>query len=227
MFSRSAFRKALALPFEPSSSRPSTTIFRACLTTQYEPPNLNPETPLRAEPRAQFNEPTEQQHHPPTAGPSSTTKATATSPAALAPFTTPHNRNHIPATKQPLPPTFTTPLQVTKSLVDTLPYMTAQPSHYITVHLHAKPYLLTAGDHLRLPFHMPNVQPGDVIRLNRASVLGSRDFSLKGTPYVDERMFECRARVMGVDAEPMRIKEKTKRRQRHVKQPGVSIAIRC
>lgn len=64
---------------------------------------------------------------------------------------------------------------------------------------------------------MPNVQPGDVIRLNRASVLGSRDFSLKGTPYVDERMFECRARVMGVDAEPMRIKEKTKRRQRHVK----------
>lgn len=216
MFSRSVFRRALALPFEPSSSRPSTTIFRACLTTQPEPPNPNPETPLRAEPRAQFNDPTEQQHHPPTAAPSSSSSST-TSPASLAPFTTPQNSSHIPATKLPLPPTFTSPLQVTQSLVDTLPYMTAQPSHYVTAHLHAKPYLLTAGDHLRLPFHMPKVQPGDVIRLNRASVLGSRDFTLKGTPYVDERLFECRARVMGVDAEPMRIKEKTKRRQRHVK----------
>lgn len=64
---------------------------------------------------------------------------------------------------------------------------------------------------------MPNVEPGDVIRLNRASVLGSRDFTLRGTPYIDERMFECRARVLGVEAEPMRIKEKTKRRQRHVR----------
>lgn len=40
---------------------------------------------------------------------------------------------------------------------------------------------------------------------------------MKGTPYVDERIFECRARVMGVEAEPMRIKEKTKRRNRKIK----------
>lgn len=64
---------------------------------------------------------------------------------------------------------------------------------------------------------MPNVEAGDVLRFNRASVLGSRDFTLKGSPYIDERLFECRVRVLGVDSEPMRIKEKTKRRQRHVK----------
>ncbi|RJE17112.1 Ribosomal protein, partial [Aspergillus sclerotialis] len=64
---------------------------------------------------------------------------------------------------------------------------------------------------------MPNVKPGDVLRFNRASTIGSRDFTLKGAPYIDERLFECRVRVLGVDAEPMRIKEKTKRRQRHVK----------
>ena len=64
---------------------------------------------------------------------------------------------------------------------------------------------------------MPGVVPGDTLRLNRASNIGSRDFTLRGTPYVDERLFECRARVMGVEAEPMRIKEKTKRRQRRVK----------
>jgi large subunit ribosomal protein L21 len=64
---------------------------------------------------------------------------------------------------------------------------------------------------------MPGVVPGDVLRLNRASILGSRDYTLKGAPYLDERLFECRARVMGTEAEPMRIKEKTKRRNRKVK----------
>jgi len=55
------------------------------------------------------------------------------------------------------------------------------------------------------------------LRLDRASNIGSRDYTLKGDPFVDERLFECRARVMGVEAEPMRVKEKTKRRQRRVK----------
>jgi len=64
---------------------------------------------------------------------------------------------------------------------------------------------------------MPGVVPGDVLRLTRASVLGSRDYTLKGAPWVDERVFECRARVLGTEAEPMRCKEKTKRRNRKVK----------
>ena len=68
--------------------------------------------------------------------------------------------------------------------------------------------------------------------MNRASIIGSRDYTLKAPPaapspglgngkpkkpYLDERLFECRARVMGVESEPMRVIEKTKRRQRHTK----------
>ena len=64
---------------------------------------------------------------------------------------------------------------------------------------------------------MHGVKPGDVLRLNRAANLGSRDYTLKGSPYLDERLFECRATVVGVECEPMRVKEKTKRRQRRVK----------
>ncbi|KAI9848625.1 MAG: hypothetical protein M1838_000464 [Thelocarpon superellum] len=64
---------------------------------------------------------------------------------------------------------------------------------------------------------MRDVVVGDVLRLTRASVLGSRDYTLKGAPYVDERLFECRARVVGVESEPLRVIEKTKRRQRRVK----------
>ncbi|KAL1991612.1 hypothetical protein VTN49DRAFT_4920 [Thermomyces lanuginosus] len=130
-----------------------------------------------------------------------------------------------PREKLPLPPVFSSPLRISKSLAAQLPYLTAQPPpYYITAHLHARPYLLTEGDHVRLPFRMPGVKSGDILRFNRASVLGSRDFTLKGgrnekgeTGYLDERLYECRVRVLGVDAEPLRVKEKTKRRQRHVR----------
>jgi large subunit ribosomal protein L21 len=70
---------------------------------------------------------------------------------------------------------------------------------------------------VRLPFHMPGVVPGDVLRLNRAANLGSRDYTMKGEPYLDDRLFVCRAVVEGTESDPMKIKEKTKRRQRKVK----------
>ncbi|KAF2634675.1 hypothetical protein P280DRAFT_474456 [Massarina eburnea CBS 473.64] len=119
---------------------------------------------------------------------------------------------------------------ITPSVREMLPLLHSQPHHYISIHIHGRPYLLTAGDTLRLPFLMPDAKAGDVLRLNRATHIGSRDYTLKapevikGTRdhskkvfYLDERLFTCRARVVGVESEPMRIMEKTKRRQRHVK----------
>ena len=68
---------------------------------------------------------------------------------------------------------------------------------------------------------MPGAEPGDILRLNRASVIGSRDYTLKGASslggYIDERLFEARAVVLGTETEPLRIKTKTKRRNRRVK----------
>lgn len=131
------------------------------------------------------------------------------------------------------------PLVLSKSLQELLPLLCAQKPHYITAHVHRFPYLLTEGDSLRLPFHLHGVQAGDVLRFNRASIVGSRDYTLKAglhsskpetvgletgiikqtaePPYIDERLFECRMRVMGVETQPMMIKEKTKRRNRKVK----------
>lgn len=120
----------------------------------------------------------------------------------------------------------TTPIP--QSIKDALPLLRAQPGHYITFHIHGRPYLVTPGDTVRLPFQIPGVHPGDILRLNRASVLGSRDFTIKPghltakpdsnePAYIDERLYELRAVVAGVDAEPMREMEKTKRRNRKVK----------
>lgn len=110
------------------------------------------------------------------------------------------------------------PTPIAESVKNLLPFLAAQPGHYITVHVHGFPYLVQEGDQIRLPFRMPGVQPGDVLRLNRASVIGSRDYTLKGAPHVDESLFECRATVLGTESEPLRIKIKKKRRQRRKRQ---------
>ena len=166
------------------------------------------------------------------------------------------------------------PPPLSTSVRELLPLLQTQKPHYITVQIHGKSYLVTQGDIIRLPFFMHGVEPGDILRLNRATHLGSRDFTLKAaapppklksptrsttgvvdsttgdlashsmvmpegalaaTPnttyaphfiphiakgkhsYLDESLFVCRAVVMGAESEPLRIKEKTKQRQRHVK----------
>ncbi|RDA83078.1 hypothetical protein CP532_2550 [Ophiocordyceps camponoti-leonardi (nom. inval.)] len=110
------------------------------------------------------------------------------------------------------------PTPIADSVRRLLPVLAAQPGHYVTVHIHGFPYLVQEGDQVRLPFRMPGVVPGDVLRLNRASVLGSRDFTMKGAPHIDDRLFVCRATVLGTESEPMRIKIKKKRRCRRKRQ---------
>jgi large subunit ribosomal protein L21 len=117
-----------------------------------------------------------------------------------------------PPNTEPLSPSTLDP-----SVRNLLPLLAAQPAKYITIHIHGRPYLVTPGDSIRLPFKMPGVVPGDILRLNRASTLGSRDFTLKGEPYVDERLYECRAVVLGTEPEPMRVMIKKKRRCRRKK----------
>ncbi|KAF3358030.1 hypothetical protein VdG1_02807 [Verticillium dahliae VDG1] len=83
----------------------------------------------------------------------------------------------------------TQPAPITDSVRQLLPLLAAQPSHYITFHIHGRPYLVQPGDAIRLPFRMPGVVPGD-------------------------RLFECRAVVTGSELEPVRIKIKKKQRTR-------------
>ncbi|KAI0798959.1 hypothetical protein GGR55DRAFT_671254 [Xylaria sp. FL0064] len=119
-----------------------------------------------------------------------------------------------PSSTQKQAPTAPSDVDAAASLAQLYPLLRAQPRHYIAAHIHGRPYLVTEGDQIRLPFKMPGVLPGDVLRLDRASVLGSRDYTLKGAPWIDSKLFECRATVLGTESEPLRIKIKTKRRNR-------------
>ncbi|CAI4217120.1 unnamed protein product [Parascedosporium putredinis] len=118
----------------------------------------------------------------------STTTPTPSAPSA--------SSSSAPVSKTALyPPEQPVHKPLSDSVRSLLPVLAAQPAHYITIHVHGVPYLVTRGDHVRLPFRMPGV----------------------GHPFVDERLFECKATVLGVEAEPMREKTKTKRRNRKVK----------
>ncbi|KAI0099076.1 hypothetical protein GGR51DRAFT_536655 [Nemania sp. FL0031] len=140
--------------------------------------------------------------------------APARSPSQTIPASIPQSTPTTPSRFQKSAPTAPSPTEAAESLAQLFPLLRAQPRHYITAHIHGFPYLVTEGDQIRLPFKMPGVVPGDVLRLDRASVLGSRDYTLKGTPWIDSALFECRATVLGTESEPMRIKIKTKRRNR-------------
>lgn len=142
--------------------------------------------------------------------------ATTAPPRPVQPPDTPTRRTSGP-TAEPATQKPQTPVASDPSVARLLPLLRAQPSHYITVHIHARPYLVTPGDRIRLPFRMPGVRPGDLLRLDRASVLGSRDYTLRGAPYLDDRVFECRAVVLGTETEPLRVKVKKKRRNRHAR----------
>jgi len=150
---------------------------------------------------SQIVEPVEAAQPVPVQQTTTTTTSQTTSDASTTPSTS------TPASNTPL----------SESVRTLLPLLAAQPGHYVTVHIHGRPYLVTEGDKVRLPFKMPGVAPGDVLRLNRASVLGSRDFTLQGAPFVDERLYECRAVVTGTEAEPMRVMIKKKQRTRRKK----------
>ena len=137
---------------------------------------------------------------------------------AASPDSRAHSAPVVKAPPQPPTPDQLLKTPLSDSVRQLLPLLKAQPAHYITAHIHGRPYLVTAGDELRLPFRMPGVQPGDVLRLNRAAVIASRDLTLKGAPYVDERLFECRATVLAHESMPLQIKIKRKRRNRKRKQ---------
>ncbi|KAI4178004.1 MAG: hypothetical protein LQ343_000088 [Gyalolechia ehrenbergii] len=172
-------------------------------TTDPEPqpsayaPNISPPPPSKVDQVPPSQQPV------PSPSPSPKSKFPQSTPSDSTPTQSLLTRHIQPPSTTPIPPL--------------LPLLAVQPPHYITAHIHARPYLLTQGDTLRLPFLMPNAPLGSILRLNRASMLGSRDYTLSGDPWVKEEWFVCRARVVGVETEPLRVVEKTKRRQRRVK----------
>ncbi|KTW29348.1 hypothetical protein T552_01303 [Pneumocystis carinii B80] len=88
---------------------------------------------------------------------------------------------------------------------------------YAVIHIYNQSFIVTEGDLIRIPQKLRDVNVGDIIRLNCVSKLGSRNYTLKGEPYIDEKRYTCRARVLEKTKAPMSYFIKKKRRQRRIK----------
>lgn len=87
---------------------------------------------------------------------------------------------------------------------------------YAVFRIHNRPFLVTKGDTVVLPFHMKNVKVGDTLNLNDVITIGSRNHKLIDYP-IDSNLYTLTAKIIELTRKPIVVNEKTKRRQRRVR----------
>ncbi|CCK73529.1 mitochondrial 54S ribosomal protein bL21m NDAI_0G05460 [Naumovozyma dairenensis CBS 421] len=87
---------------------------------------------------------------------------------------------------------------------------------YATVKVHERPYVVTKGDRLILPFKVKQAAVGDILTLNNVTAIGSRNYKLVGHP-IDPSLYTIRATVLEKTKRAFQVREVTKRRNRRVR----------
>ncbi|QPG76815.1 hypothetical protein FOA43_004209 [Brettanomyces nanus] len=88
---------------------------------------------------------------------------------------------------------------------------------YATINIHNRPYLITEGDEIILPFRMKHADIGDVLEFTDITTLGSRNYTYHMKKGVDPSFASIKGVILEKTKSPMYIKEVTKRRNRHVR----------
>ncbi|KAF9435255.1 hypothetical protein BGZ76_006610 [Entomortierella beljakovae] len=70
-----------------------------------------------------------------------------------------------------------------------------QLRYYAVAEIKARPYLITKNDIIVLD-RLNDVKLGDVIELNQIKELGSKDYAIKGQPYVSPEYYSIKATVI-------------------------------
>ncbi|GAV56010.1 hypothetical protein ZYGR_0AZ01820 [Zygosaccharomyces rouxii] len=87
---------------------------------------------------------------------------------------------------------------------------------YAVFRIHNRPYLVTLGDKVILPFKLKQADVGDVLNLNDVTTIGSRNYQLIDNP-IDTKLFTLKATVLEKTKRAFQIREVTKRRNRRVR----------
>ncbi|AMD19342.1 HBR441Cp [Eremothecium sinecaudum] len=87
---------------------------------------------------------------------------------------------------------------------------------YATFRIHNRPYLVTKGDKVYLPFNLKQGEIGDVLHLKDVTTIGSRNFKIVDEP-LDPSLFTLTATIVEKTKLPYKVKEVTKRRNRRVR----------
>ncbi|KAI9322453.1 ribosomal protein L21-like protein [Dichotomocladium elegans] len=70
-----------------------------------------------------------------------------------------------------------------------------QLRYYAIAEIAGRPLLITKNDKV-IVNRLKDVKVGDVVKLDRVRELGSKDYAIKGRPYVDEKHFSISATVI-------------------------------
>lgn len=87
---------------------------------------------------------------------------------------------------------------------------------YAIFRVHNRPYLVTLGDKVVLPFKLKQADVGDVLSLNDVTTIGSRNYQLVDDP-VDTSLYTLKATVLEKTKRAFQVREVTKRRNRKVR----------
>ncbi|KAI8354660.1 sphingosine-1-phosphate lyase [Blakeslea trispora] len=86
--------------------------------------------------------------------------------------------------------------QLQTSTVDsTVQKLRDQLRYYAIAEISGRPYLITKNDKV-IVNRLKDVKVGDVLKLDKVRELGSKDYTLKGSPYVPENVFNINATVI-------------------------------
>lgn len=88
----------------------------------------------------------------------------------------------------------------------------SQPSQYVIANFLGRKYILTPRDLLTVP-RIPDVKVGDVLTLDAIEELGSRDYTLRGSPTIPTSKVKVDATVIEHTKGPMEFIFKKKRRK--------------
>ena len=122
-------------------------------------------------------------------------------PAALAMF-----QRSVTSTSAPTPSlqtVDTTPLKLSNEL-------------YAEFRVHGRPYVVTEGDRVILPYKVKNAEVGDTLNLTDVRAIGSRNYKLVAEPIAPE-LYTLKATVIEKTKRKFEVREVTKRRSRRVR----------
>ncbi|KAJ2082684.1 hypothetical protein H4R24_001434 [Coemansia sp. RSA 988] len=88
-----------------------------------------------------------------------------------------------------------TPIEWSSKTADLVSRLREQQKYYATVVIKGRPFTVTQNDIIVMD-RIKDLELGDSLALNQVTELGSRDYTIKGQPFVDPSLFRIEATVI-------------------------------
>ncbi|KAJ1773506.1 hypothetical protein IW140_002001 [Coemansia sp. RSA 1813] len=113
-------------------------------------------------------------------------------------------------------PATSTPIKWSASTTELVSRLRDQQKYYATVVVKGRPFTVTQNDIIIMD-RIKDLELGDLLSLTQITELGSRDYTIKGQPFVDPSLFNIKATVIEHPDGKLFTVTKKKRRTAHQK----------